>query len=109
MSFLNISCNIITISVAFACLIYTCIITHILGLANICISVLYALLYLPFLVLHPELLMSYCPLVERLGFDENFMDITKMVEMRLAEMPDPHSLSFKGHVYNHFSESLLCL
>ncbi|XP_040897565.1 DNA polymerase iota isoform X2 [Toxotes jaculatrix] len=25
-----------------------------------------------------ELLMSYCPLVERLGFDENFMDVTEM-------------------------------
>lgn len=49
--------------------------------------------------------MSYCPLVERLGFDENFMDITKMVEMRLAEIPNPSSLSFKGHVYNSFSES----
>ncbi|XP_042343655.1 DNA polymerase iota [Plectropomus leopardus] len=50
-----------------------------------------------------ELLMSYCPLVERLGFDENFMDITKMVEQRLAQTPDSYNFSFKGHVYNHFS------
>ncbi|XP_059192229.1 DNA polymerase iota [Centropristis striata] len=50
-----------------------------------------------------ELLMSYCPLVERLGFDENFMDVTKMVESRLAQTPESHKLSFKGHVYNHSS------
>ncbi|XP_030272377.1 DNA polymerase iota isoform X2 [Sparus aurata] len=50
-----------------------------------------------------ELLMSYCPLVERLGFDENFMDVTKMVDARLAETQVSNNLSFKGHVYNHFS------
>ncbi|KAM7391230.1 hypothetical protein PAMP_021934 [Pampus punctatissimus] len=50
-----------------------------------------------------ELLMSYCPLVERLGFDENYMDITAMVETRLAQTPESYSYSFKGHVYNHFS------
>ncbi|KAM9359855.1 DNA polymerase iota [Symphorus nematophorus] len=50
-----------------------------------------------------ELLMSYCPLVERLGFDENFMDITKMIEARLAETSESNNLPFKGHVYNHFS------
>ncbi|KAG7221305.1 hypothetical protein INR49_017372 [Caranx melampygus] len=49
------------------------------------------------------LLMSYCPLVERLGFDENFMDITEMVERRLAQTPESTSFSFKGHVYNHSS------
>lgn len=62
-----------------------------------------------FLVLHPELLVSFCPLVERLGFDENFMDITKMVERRLAETPASNRFSFKGHVYNHRSESHLCV
>ncbi|XP_070689962.1 DNA polymerase iota isoform X2 [Pempheris klunzingeri] len=50
-----------------------------------------------------ELLMSYCPLVERLGFDENFMDITKMVEQRLAQTPESKNFSFKGHVYNHIN------
>ncbi|XP_063754370.1 LOW QUALITY PROTEIN: DNA polymerase iota [Eleginops maclovinus] len=50
-----------------------------------------------------ELLVSYCPLVERLGFDENFVDITKMVERRLTETPESNNLSFKGHVYNHTS------
>ncbi|XP_029367408.1 DNA polymerase iota isoform X2 [Echeneis naucrates] len=48
-----------------------------------------------------ELLMSYCPLVERLGFDENFMDVTEMVDSRLAQTSEPNSFSFKGHVYNH--------
>ncbi|XP_070760665.1 DNA polymerase iota [Enoplosus armatus] len=54
-----------------------------------------------------ELLMSYCPLVERLGFDENFMDVTKMVERRLAQTPEANNFSFKGHVYNHLSKSHL--
>lgn len=49
-----------------------------------------------------ELLMSYCPLVERLGFDENFMDITEMVEKRLKETCIS-DLSFNGHIYNHES------
>ncbi|XP_004575706.3 DNA polymerase iota isoform X1 [Maylandia zebra] len=48
-----------------------------------------------------ELLMSYCPLVERLGFDENFMDVTEMVEQRLAQLVKSEDFSFKGHVYNH--------
>lgn len=53
----------------------------------------------------PELLMSYCPLVERLGFDENFMDITEMVERRLAQTAEPNNISFEGHVYNNLSKS----
>ncbi|XP_075881884.1 DNA polymerase iota isoform X3 [Nelusetta ayraudi] len=48
-----------------------------------------------------EVLMSYSPLVERLGFDENFMDVTQMVDMRLAEASNLNELSFEGHVYNH--------
>uniref|UniRef100_A0A4W6ECX6 Polymerase (DNA directed) iota n=1 Tax=Lates calcarifer TaxID=8187 RepID=A0A4W6ECX6_LATCA len=56
-----------------------------------------------------ELLMSYCPLVERLGFDENFMDITELVDRRLAQTPDSNNFSFKGHVYNHLCKSHLCL
>ncbi|XP_034728980.1 DNA polymerase iota [Etheostoma cragini] len=53
-----------------------------------------------------ELLMSYCPLVERLGFDENFVDITHMVERRLARTPESNNLSFKGHIYNHLSANV---
>ncbi|XP_029019106.1 DNA polymerase iota isoform X2 [Betta splendens] len=49
-----------------------------------------------------ELLMSYSPLVERLGFDENFMDITEVVEKRLAQT-DSNNVSFKGHVFNNLS------
>ncbi|XP_076854956.1 DNA polymerase iota [Brachyhypopomus gauderio] len=47
-----------------------------------------------------ELLMSYCHLVERLGFDENFVDATEMVENRIKDT-DMSSLSFVGHVYKH--------
>lgn len=61
-----------------------------------------------FIVLHPELLLSFCPLVERLGFDENYVDITEMVERRLAQTPEPH-VSFKGHIYNNSSKSHVCL
>ncbi|XP_038155678.1 DNA polymerase iota [Cyprinodon tularosa] len=50
-----------------------------------------------------EVLLSYCPLVERLGFDENFVDVTELVEQRLAQTSQPDSLSFKGHVFNHSS------
>ncbi|KAK2837940.1 hypothetical protein Q5P01_015152 [Channa striata] len=50
-----------------------------------------------------ELLMSYCPLVERLGFDENFMDVTEMVDRRLVQTLGSNTFSFKGHVYNHLS------
>lgn len=51
-----------------------------------------------------DLLMSYCPLVERLGFDENYMDVTEMVERRLKETRIS-DLSFSGHVYKHECES----
>ncbi|XP_071402360.1 DNA polymerase iota [Centroberyx affinis] len=50
-----------------------------------------------------ELLMSYCPSVERLGFDENFMDVTEMVERRLTHTPKSDGYSFEGHVYNRVS------
>ncbi|XP_041854390.1 DNA polymerase iota [Melanotaenia boesemani] len=54
-----------------------------------------------------ELLMSHCRLVERLGFDENFMDVTEMVEHRLAQTNESDSISFKGHVYNDFSADVV--
>ncbi|KAK3514909.1 hypothetical protein QTP70_035079, partial [Hemibagrus guttatus] len=47
-----------------------------------------------------ELLMSYCPLVERLGLDENFVDVTELVENRRRNT-DVSELSFVGHVYGH--------
>ncbi|XP_008304340.1 DNA polymerase iota [Stegastes partitus] len=54
-----------------------------------------------------ELLASYCPLVERLGFDENFMDVTEMVEKKLAQTGESDGFSFEGHVYNHTSADVL--
>ncbi|XP_061836357.1 DNA polymerase iota isoform X2 [Nerophis lumbriciformis] len=46
-----------------------------------------------------DLLLSFCPSVERLGFDENYVDVTEMIEKRRAHTPQS-SFSFKGHVYN---------
>ncbi|XP_010118952.1 PREDICTED: DNA polymerase iota, partial [Chlamydotis macqueenii] len=50
-----------------------------------------------------ELLGEFCPLVERLGFDENFVDITEIVEKRLNQLQQSgHSrLCVSGHVYNN--------
>ncbi|XP_053156646.1 DNA polymerase iota [Hemicordylus capensis] len=49
------------------------------------------------------LLEEFSPLVERLGFDENFVDITEMVELRLEqwERDTIAKISFSGHVYNN--------
>ncbi|XP_074021485.1 DNA polymerase iota-like [Numenius arquata] len=49
-----------------------------------------------------ELLGEFCPLVERLGFDENFVDITEIVEKRLTQLQQSgcSSLCVSGHVYN---------
>ncbi|XP_061623001.1 DNA polymerase iota isoform X2 [Phyllopteryx taeniolatus] len=49
-----------------------------------------------------DLLLSFCPLVERLGFDENFVDITEMIANRLPCTPD---FSFEGHVYSTSTSS----
>ncbi|XP_072462109.1 DNA polymerase iota isoform X3 [Notamacropus eugenii] len=50
-----------------------------------------------------ELLEEFCPVVERLGFDENFVDITQMVEKRLHQLQsDDYSVvAVSGHVYNN--------
>ncbi|XP_029435784.1 DNA polymerase iota isoform X2 [Rhinatrema bivittatum] len=54
-----------------------------------------------------ELLEEFSPLVERLGFDENFVDLTEMVEKRLKQ---PHnagySVAVAGHVYNYQTVNL---
>uniref|UniRef100_A0A6J0V4L9 DNA polymerase iota isoform X1 n=1 Tax=Pogona vitticeps TaxID=103695 RepID=A0A6J0V4L9_9SAUR len=49
------------------------------------------------------LLEGFTPLVERLGFDENFVDITEMVELRLEQgkKEDFSKISVSGHVYNN--------
>uniref|UniRef100_A0A8C8E847 DNA polymerase iota n=1 Tax=Otus sunia TaxID=257818 RepID=A0A8C8E847_9STRI len=50
-----------------------------------------------------ELLGEFCPLVERLGFDENFVDITEIVEKRLNQLQQSgwSGVGVSGHVYNH--------
>ncbi|MBN3295495.1 POLI polymerase, partial [Amia calva] len=50
-----------------------------------------------------ELLEGYSPLVERLGFDENFVDISQEVERRLRQTPVSADLSVNGHIYNNQS------
>ncbi|KAM6293923.1 DNA polymerase iota [Aegotheles albertisi] len=49
-----------------------------------------------------ELLGEFCPLVERLGFDENFVDITEIVEKRLNQLQQSRccGLCVSGHVYH---------
>ncbi|XP_023659006.2 DNA polymerase iota isoform X1 [Paramormyrops kingsleyae] len=47
-----------------------------------------------------ELLESFCPLVERLGLDENFVDVTELVEKKLKKVPLPSDVSVNGHIYN---------
>ncbi|XP_010001082.1 PREDICTED: DNA polymerase iota [Chaetura pelagica] len=50
-----------------------------------------------------ELLGEFCPLVERLGFDENFVDVTEMVEKRLNQLQQSgcSQVCVSGHVYNN--------
>ncbi|KAF6303139.1 DNA polymerase iota [Rhinolophus ferrumequinum] len=55
-----------------------------------------------------ELLEEFSPLVERLGFDENFVDLTEMVEKRLQHLHSDElsALTVSGHVYNNQSINL---
>ncbi|XP_041595733.1 DNA polymerase iota isoform X4 [Vulpes lagopus] len=50
-----------------------------------------------------ELLEEFSPVVERLGFDENFVDLTEMVEKRLQQLQSDElsALTVSGHVYNN--------
>ncbi|KAM5222319.1 DNA polymerase iota [Ctenodactylus gundi] len=50
-----------------------------------------------------ELLEEFTPLVERLGFDENFLDVTEMVEKRLQQLQSDEfsAVRVSGHVYNN--------
>ncbi|XP_044287488.1 DNA polymerase iota isoform X2 [Varanus komodoensis] len=48
------------------------------------------------------LLEEFTPLVERLGLDENFVDVTDMVKMRLEQWKkDFSAISCPGHVYKN--------
>ncbi|XP_075388796.1 DNA polymerase iota isoform X5 [Tenrec ecaudatus] len=55
-----------------------------------------------------EVLEEFSPAVERLGFDENFVDVTEIVEKRLQELPSDEraAVSVLGHVYNEQSLNL---
>ncbi|XP_028630054.1 DNA polymerase iota [Grammomys surdaster] len=55
-----------------------------------------------------ELLEEFSPVVERLGFDENFVDLTEVVEKRLQQLPSDEvpSVTVFGHVYNNQSVNL---
>ncbi|KAM8780469.1 DNA polymerase iota [Rhynchonycteris naso] len=55
-----------------------------------------------------ELLEEFSPVVERLGFDENFVDLTEMVEKRLQQVQSDElsALTVSGHVYNNQSVNL---
>lgn len=50
-----------------------------------------------------ELLKEFCPLVERLGFDENVIDITEMVDKKQEKQPtdDYSKIVVSGHIYNN--------
>uniref|UniRef100_A0A8V5H077 UmuC domain-containing protein n=1 Tax=Melopsittacus undulatus TaxID=13146 RepID=A0A8V5H077_MELUD len=53
-----------------------------------------------------ELLREYCPLVERLGLDENFLDITDVVEQRIGCFHPSGwaGIRVSGHVYKDQGE-----
>ncbi|XP_062933118.1 DNA polymerase iota isoform X1 [Cynocephalus volans] len=55
-----------------------------------------------------ELLEEFSPVVERLGFDENFVDLTEVVEKRLPQLQSDElsSVTVSGHVYNNQSINL---
>ncbi|XP_032149449.1 DNA polymerase iota isoform X3 [Sapajus apella] len=55
-----------------------------------------------------ELLEEFSPVVERLGFDENFVDLTEMVEKRLQQLQSDElsAMTVSGHVYNNQSINL---
>ncbi|XP_052854899.1 DNA polymerase iota [Drosophila gunungcola] len=46
-----------------------------------------------------DLLLNYTPLVEKLGFDENFMDVTALVELRQAHAAEAQQKPAVGHTY----------
>ncbi|XP_072272577.1 DNA polymerase iota [Pyxicephalus adspersus] len=48
-----------------------------------------------------ELLEEFGVKVERLGFDENFVDITELVDKKLQQQQNVGILEVSGHVYNN--------
>ncbi|KAH8312398.1 hypothetical protein KR044_010533 [Drosophila immigrans] len=46
-----------------------------------------------------DLLLNYTPDVEKLGFDENYMDVTALVDLRQAHAADAQRKPAIGHIY----------
>jgi len=46
-----------------------------------------------------DLLLNYTPDVEKLGFDENFMDVTALVDLRQAHAAEAQRKPSIGHIY----------
>jgi DNA polymerase iota len=53
-------------------------------------------------VLEIDFLVKYTPYVERLGFDENFVDVTEMVDMRIKG--GTALLEVVGHIFGEDSK-----
>ena len=54
---------------------------------------------------HNLLTRKFTPLVERLGMDENFLDVTELVSSRLLSNPS-EDRNYLGHLYNSTDNSL---
>lgn len=46
-----------------------------------------------------DLLLNYTPDVEKLGFDENYMDVTALVDLRQAHVAEAQQKPAVGHIY----------
>ena len=55
---------------------------------------------------HSLLARQFTPLVERLGMDENFLDVTELVSSRLLSDPS-EDRNYSGHLYNGSTDSSL--
>ncbi|XP_077989165.1 DNA polymerase iota-like [Glandiceps talaboti] len=58
-----------------------------------------------------DFLQQYTPLVERLGFDENFLDITELIQTKIQSMNSDKRPKFMGHCYGYQQDedvSALC-
>lgn len=53
-----------------------------------------------------DYLQQYCPKVERLGFDENFLDLTELVSHRLTSQSQESLETVNGHVYGEEPSAL---
>jgi len=54
---------------------------------------------------HDLLTRKFTPMVERLGMDENFLDVTELVSSRL--LSDSEDREYSGHLYNGNTDNSL--